>query len=110
MSFAFFSGPALTDRFVSAGKTTPGHRRESGMTIHLTEHAGPCRKDGPPVDVETWRRCRLLAAGFPDHLARALASTSSVDLHALLQLVDLGCPPDLAARILSPLPSRIGQP
>ncbi|WP_344257069.1 hypothetical protein [Terrabacter carboxydivorans] len=26
-----------------------------------------------------------------------------VDLHALLELVDAGCPPELAARILSPL-------
>jgi hypothetical protein len=34
-------------------------------------------------------------------LAQSLAN-QPVDLHALLQLVDAGCPPDLAARILSP--------
>jgi hypothetical protein len=107
MLFAFLSGQSLLAFSESGGKTFSGHRRESGMTIHLTEHPGPCRKDGPPVDVATWRRCRLLAAGFPDHLATALASTSNVDLHSLLQLVDLGCPPELAARILSPLPSGI---
>ena len=32
-----------------------------------------------------------------------LAGTPSVDLHALLQLVDRGCSPELATRILSPL-------
>jgi hypothetical protein len=26
-----------------------------------------------------------------------------IDLHELLELVDAGCPPELAARILSPL-------
>lgn len=36
-------------------------------------------------------------------LAGALAGMRSVDVHALLQLVDRGCPPELAARILSPL-------
>jgi hypothetical protein len=61
-----------------------------------------CRPDGPPVDVELWRRCRLLEAGFPELLAARLAH-GQVDLHALLQLVDRGCPPELAARILAPL-------
>ena len=36
-------------------------------------------------------------------LAARLASTAAVDVHALLQLVDRGCPPELAARILSPI-------
>jgi hypothetical protein len=42
----------------------------------------------------------LREAGFRPALADALAA-KRVDLHALLQLVDAGCPPDLAARILS---------
>jgi hypothetical protein len=42
-----------------------------------------------------------LEYGFPPALADALAR-DRVDLHALLQLVDRGCPPELAARILSP--------
>jgi len=70
---------------------------------HAGSHAGPCRRPGPPVDVRTWRRCRLLEAGFPEELATRLADTPRVDLHALLQLVDRGCPPQLAARILAPL-------
>jgi hypothetical protein len=105
MLFASPGPQVLTARsgFPGGGKTSPGPRREEGMTSHPTEHAVPCLRNGPPVDVMAWRRCRLLEAGFPDDLARMLAGTPSVDLHALLQLVDRGCSPELAARILSPL-------
>jgi hypothetical protein len=54
-----------------------------------------------PVDVVGWRTSRLLDSGFPLDLAQRLAR-QRVDLHALLQLGDRGCPPHLAARILSP--------
>jgi hypothetical protein len=64
-----------------------------------------CRLDGPPADVVAWRRCRLLEAGFPEALAVRLAN-AAVDVHALLQLVDRGCPPELAARILAPVGFR----
>lgn len=50
-----------------------------------------------------WRTERLVAAGFERELARSLAADGAVDLHALLELVDRGCPPELAARILAPL-------
>jgi len=50
-----------------------------------------------------WRRGRLLRAGFATDLAAHLAEDCKVDLHALLDLVDRGCPPELAARILAPL-------
>jgi hypothetical protein len=50
-----------------------------------------------------WRARRLTNAGFPVHLAQRLARTERVDLHKLLELVDRGCPPELAARILAPL-------
>jgi hypothetical protein len=50
-----------------------------------------------------WRLRRLLSAGFPADIAQGLAREERVDLHALLELVDRGCPPDLAARILAPL-------
>ena len=63
--------------------------------------------DGAPVseDVQvlTWRRRQLLAAGFDPVLAEALAQSWRVDLHALIELVGRGCPPELAARILAPL-------
>ena len=50
-----------------------------------------------------WRRRTLAAAGFDEGLAGRLAAAPAVDLHALLELVDRGCPPHLAARILAPL-------
>jgi len=53
--------------------------------------------------VVAWRAERLLAAGFERELAEILAADAPVDLHALLELVDRGCPPGLAARILAPL-------
>jgi hypothetical protein len=54
--------------------------------------------------IEQWRRQRLAAAGFEPHLAAQLAEEPAVDLHELLVLIDRGCPPELAARILAPLP------
>ena len=50
-----------------------------------------------------WRRDRLEQAGFAPSLARDLAGDRRTDVHALLDLVDRGCPPELAARILAPL-------
>ncbi|MEA2192353.1 MAG: hypothetical protein QOI73_2474 [Solirubrobacteraceae bacterium] len=51
-----------------------------------------------------WRRRRLIAAGFDAQLADKLSEDSAgVDLHELLVLLDRGCPPALAARILAPL-------
>ena len=45
---------------------------------------------------------RLLEAGFEPALARRVAEGPTMDVHALLDLVDRGCPPELAVRILSP--------
>jgi hypothetical protein len=50
-----------------------------------------------------WRRQRLLAAGFGPPLAGQLAAMDEIDLHELLELVDRGCPPVIAARIVAPL-------
>lgn len=75
------------------------------MTVHHLPSRESCLGDGPPVDVVAWRLCRLLEAGFPRDLAHRLAAEQGVDVHALLALVDRGCPPALAARILSPLPT-----
>jgi hypothetical protein len=54
-------------------------------------------------DVRTWRTRRLRAAGFDQDLAGELASDWRFDLHALLELTDRGCAPELAARIMAPL-------
>jgi len=53
--------------------------------------------------VVAWRREQLLAAAFPAELAEELARDWRVDLHTLIELVERGCHPALAARILAPL-------
>jgi hypothetical protein len=53
--------------------------------------------------VAAWRRRHLAEAGFPPRLAAALARDRRVDVHALIELVERGCRPELAARILAPL-------
>lgn len=50
-----------------------------------------------------WREQRLVGAGFPAGLARSLAGDRRVDIHSLLELLDRGCAPHLAARIMAPL-------
>jgi hypothetical protein len=54
-------------------------------------------------EVAAWRREQLVASGFTPTLAGALAQDSAYDLHALIELVELGCPPALAIRIVAPL-------
>jgi hypothetical protein len=53
--------------------------------------------------VIAWRRKQLLAAGFPPGIAERLEADGRYDLHALIGLVERGCPPVLATRILAPL-------
>jgi hypothetical protein len=58
----------------------------------------------PKVDpVQAWRFERLRAAGLPPELAEPVSVDGAYDLHALLELVDRGCPAELAVRILAPL-------
>jgi len=60
--------------------------------------------ESPGTDpVVLWRASRLREAGFNPQLAAALAHDRAYDLHAVLELVDRGCPPHLAVRILAPL-------
>ena len=55
------------------------------------------------VQVLTWRKGQLAASGFPLPLASRIARDARYDVHALIELVERGCPADLAARILAPL-------
>jgi hypothetical protein len=50
-----------------------------------------------------WRYRRLIEAGFDHASADRFAQWDSVDLHEMIQLVERGCPPALAARIMAPL-------
>jgi hypothetical protein len=59
-------------------------------------------------EITSWRCRQLIASGFPPSLARRVAHDSSYDLHALIELVERGCPPPLAVRILAPLDEEAG--
>lgn len=67
----------------------------------------PVRRQFIPGDgrelIVRWRTGQLREAGFDAQLADALARNGAYDLHAVLRLVDRGCPPELAVRILAPL-------
>jgi len=54
-------------------------------------------------EVVRWRRQQLAAAGFDASLAPRLSRDPRWDLHALIELVEQGCAPELAVRILEPL-------
>jgi hypothetical protein len=54
-------------------------------------------------ELREWRRARLIRAGFAPELATRLGWDGRIDIHDLLELVDRGCPPELAARIVAPL-------
>jgi hypothetical protein len=54
------------------------------------------------AEVFRWRRDQLVAAGFRPPLAASVAADGGYDLHALIELVERGCPPPLAVRILAP--------
>ena len=69
----------------------------------MIESAHTRTRDSEAKAVAVWRRQQLSAAGFDTPKAEALGRNPSVDLHALLDLVDRGCPPRLAVRILAPL-------
>lgn len=53
--------------------------------------------------VFAWRSDVLMHAGCDPALAWELAAQRDIDLHDLLNLIDRGCPPHLAARIVAPL-------
>jgi hypothetical protein len=66
----------------------------------------PAVTDPDREAVVAWRRGRLEAAGVAPTLAAPLAGDEDVDLHALIELIEQGCSPALAARILAPLDPR----
>ena len=69
------------------------------MTTHVHEETGH--------EVISWRRAQLAQVGFSLPVATRLARDGRYDLHALLELVDRGCPPALAVRILAPLDEEL---
>jgi len=58
---------------------------------------------GATEEVVNWRCEQLIEAGFSSALATRVAGDAHYDLHALIELVERGCSPLLAVRILAPL-------
>jgi hypothetical protein len=78
---------------------TDGQSGKGGPTRGEGQAAG----DREAANAVAWRRARLRKAGFGTALTEQLSRERGVDLHALIGLVERGCPPPLAARILTPL-------
>lgn len=61
------------------------------------------RSEQTAHEVVRWRREQLVAAGFPLPAAARLAKDDGYDLHALIELRERGCSPELAVRIVAPI-------
>jgi hypothetical protein len=58
----------------------------------------------PSLDeVVRWRCEQLVESGFALPQAARIAKNAHYDLHALIELVERGCQPELAVRILAPV-------
>jgi hypothetical protein len=88
----------------SRSKTRPAAVANSGMTSDRASFDTSAELGA----LVGWRQGRLVAAGFAPELAARLARDCRIDLHAVLELVDRGCPSALAARILAPLDDDAG--
>ena len=58
-------------------------------------------------EAQRWRREQLVDSGFPPPVAARLAEDTRYDLHALIELVERGCPSQLAERILAPVDDEV---
>ena len=67
-------------------------------TLSILEPAG--------AEVNRWRREQLVLSGFSLPLAARVDCDPRYDLHRLIELVEQGCPPELAVRILDPIEPR----
>ncbi len=50
--------------------------------------------------IERWRRDALERAGYPPEGAKQLARRHDIDLHEAMDLLESGCPAELALQIL----------
>jgi hypothetical protein len=65
-----------------------------------TRETSPSIRDAVVV---AWRLEQLLGAGFDLDAGERLSRDCGVDLHAVLDLIEQGCPPALAELILAPV-------
>jgi hypothetical protein len=87
------------------GSAAPDDERgkDRAESVTNTDVQTKTRAERHVDEVVRWRREQLAEAGFSRRLAAQVASDARYDLHALIELVERGCPPELAARILAPL-------
>jgi hypothetical protein len=76
---------------------------DSGKKSRRRDAKGSAMSMQEAIGLVHWRAEHLRSAGFEPALARRLALDRRYDIHALIELVERGCPPALAARILAPL-------
>jgi hypothetical protein len=57
-------------------------------------------EDTEAMQIELWRSEELERAGYSHRAAGRLAARHDIDLHLAVQLLERGCTPDLALRIL----------
>jgi hypothetical protein len=57
-------------------------------------------EDTEQVLIELWRTEELERAGYSHRAAGRLATRHDVDLHQAVRLLERGCPPELALKIL----------
>lgn len=58
------------------------------------------RIDSELEAVEQWRQAALERVGYDPESAAVLAASHEIDLHTAVELVERGCPVDLALQIL----------
>ncbi|PKW00247.1 hypothetical protein ATK30_0344 [Amycolatopsis echigonensis] len=71
------------------------------MTDLRTSRRAPWDDPSRDSALRAWRARVMVRAGFGVGAAIELAEHDDLDVHALLTLLDRGCPPELAARILA---------
>jgi hypothetical protein len=57
-------------------------------------------EDTEQMQIELWRTEELERAGYSHRAAGRLAARQDIDLHLAIRLLERGCSPDLALRIL----------
>ncbi|MDN5746812.1 MAG: hypothetical protein L0H31_17100 [Nocardioidaceae bacterium] len=76
------------------------------MKVHHHRVDGLRTRQGT-AEAFAWRCQSLLNAGFPAELVPDVAADPRLDLHAVFQLLDQGCPPELAIKIVEPLSNEM---
>ncbi len=82
-----------------SGHATKGSPRSGRTWRHMEEMQTLEPEHDERGKVQIWRMHVLIEAGYSIELAEAIAG-SDVDLHEAVGLVERGCSPDTAARIL----------